>query len=271
MDRPEYKAFYHKSLKEGRHVLLDNSLYELGKHFNTEQYFQGILELQPTEFILPDVMNDMEGTMTAAAKFFDDFGDQIPIGYHGIIGVVQGKTYPEIRRCYKYLEAIGCDKIAISFGYDFYLTEWKNIEDCRIDLLGNNLDTNSSRYDTFTDLELQYIQFKNIEYRKMLGRISLMNRLADDGILGQTPLHLLGCALPQEFRYYARDERFKNLIETIDTSNPIVAGIYNQRYEEQGLRYKQSVKLDHHIDDILTSNQLKDIMYNVGMFRKLIS
>ena len=52
------------------------------------------------------------------------------------------------------------------------------------------------------------------------------------GIIGKSDrVHLLGCALPQEFGYYS-DFPF---IESIDTSNPIIHGLEWIKYNKLGL------------------------------------
>ena len=45
---PEYYKFFEDSVKMGRHVLLDNSIFELGKSFDPKRYAYLIQKLQPT-------------------------------------------------------------------------------------------------------------------------------------------------------------------------------------------------------------------------------
>ena len=41
--------------KQGRYIIMDNSLHELGKAYNHERLLHWITELEPNEFIVPDV------------------------------------------------------------------------------------------------------------------------------------------------------------------------------------------------------------------------
>ena len=88
----------------------------------------------------------------------------------------------------------------------------------------------------------------------------------ESGVINKNDrIHLLGCALPQEFGYYA-DFPF---IESIDTSNPIIHGLEGIRYLEGGLLRKSKQKIDKDFTQKVTQKQKEDILYNVGMFRKI--
>ena len=78
-------------------------------------------------------------------------------------------------------------------------------------------------------------------------------------------LHLLGCALPQEFGYYA-DFPF---IESIDTSNPIIHGLQGVKYNSLGLLTKSSTKIDQ-IEEKITTERLYNINHNLIRFKEFI-
>ena len=63
---PTYYQFFKDSVAQGRHVLLDNSIFELGTAFGSDRYAHWIKELKPTEYIIPDVLEDTIGTMDKA-------------------------------------------------------------------------------------------------------------------------------------------------------------------------------------------------------------
>ena len=87
------------------------------------------------------------------------------------------------------------------------------------------------------------------------------------GIIGKTDrVHLLGCALPQEFGYYA-DFPF---IESIDTSNPIIHGLQGVKYNSLGLLSKSSTKIDQ-IEEEITTEILYDINHNLIQFKHFIT
>lgn len=226
---PEYYSFFKESVRQGRHVILDNSIFELGHAFDSSKFAHYVEELTPTEYIIPDVLENTLGTMDSALDFIEKYPN-LP-GKR--IGVVQGKTYEEIIMCYQYLDtAINVDKIAISFDYSFY----------------NELAPHPNKWMSFT-----------------LGRAQTLARLQNDGIINKNkPHHLLGCALPIEFLFYRQGF---NWIETIDTSSPVVHGLLDIAYEPGGLVSKQSIKLVDLINAVPTSDQVAKIMNNIQTFR----
>jgi hypothetical protein len=80
-------------------------------------------------------------------------------------------------------------------------------------------------------------------------------------------VHLLGCALPQEFRYY-KDFPF---IESIDTSNPIIHGLEGIKYSPNGLYTKSSTKIDQVNIIPLTQEILYTINHNLTQFKKYLN
>ena len=89
-----------------------------------------------------------------------------------------------------------------------------------------------------------------------------------DGIWNEfKPHHLLGCSLAKEFSLYDNDRT----IRSVDTSNPVVAGIKELRYNGNlGLEDKPSIKLADLIDHEVTDSQMEDIQYNVNEFKGII-
>lgn len=149
------------------------------------------------------------------------------------IGVVQGQDLNDLIDNYKFMSE-HADKIALTFGLPVYET------------LGWG---------------------KNKSEKLMTGRFYFLNYLNKEGIINTNkPHHLLGCALPQEFLYY---KKF-TFIESIDTSNPIVAGIKGQLYSREGLKEKPTEKLIDFFDITLSEAQKKCILYNVSVFKEFL-
>jgi len=228
----EYYSFFEESVKRGREVVLDNSIFELGRSFDSDNFAKWILKLNPTAYIVPDVLEDVQGTLSKLREWIDKYSE-IP----GLkIGVVQGRTYQEIVECYTEIDKT-CDRIAISFDYSLY----------------EDLVKNSNKLCNW-----------------MMGRQRLIETLLKDGVINRSKHHhLLGCSLPQEFKYY-RNSRF-DFIKSIDTSNPVVHGIKDVKYRDFGLESKESVKLVDLIHSQLNDNQLDCIYYNIRKFKKLIN
>ena len=241
----KYREHYFNAVQNGRRVLLDNSIFELGEAYDSKEFANWIRELKPTEYIVPDCLEDATQTKNNYVKFFEENTD-LP---GNVIAVVQGKTYEEIKElCMFFNNEKTVSKIAISFDYSYYLTE-ECVESSKF--LSVNTKTDKWWYFCY-------------------GRLSLIQKLVNDNAINTNKkIHLLGCSVPYEFSMY-RYLDLDQYVDTLDTSNPIVAGILGKRYTETGLDEKWGCKLVDYIDTELTSTQVKDIWYNVNMFKKLI-
>ena len=99
-----------------------------------------------------------------------------------------------------------------------------------------------------------------------MGRIMTISKMYQSKTITDSHrVHLLGCALPQEFAYYA-DFPF---IESIDTSNPIIHGLERVKYKHLGLLTKSSTKIDQ-INKEIDTETLYDINHNLIRFKKLV-
>lgn len=232
----EYYDFFVDSLNMGRTVILDNSIFELGKAFDMEKFLEWVVQLRPTEYIIPDVLDDMEGTLENVEKW-----RKLSSGYkldRTSIGVVQGKTFGDMMECYKGLLPY-CDKIAISFNCEAYS---------------------------------EYFNQKGIwlpkEHVWMYGRVQFLNLLMRERFFDpNVPIHLLGLALPQELLYY----RYCTSIKSVDSSSPIMHGLEGITYGSYGLDSKvpKPVK-DVMWTDNVSPEQLAVIRENMKIFRTFI-
>lgn len=218
---PEYYNFFKQSLKSGRDVVLDNSVFELGDSYNDVLYARRIVELgslnpKHFNFIVPDVLFDSEKTIKNFLNFIEKFKN-LP---GTPIGVAQGKTNNDKIKCISVMRK-HTNYIALPF--------LSHVEKSLSDLCEE--------------------------------RIEFVHMLKEEGVLDGLKIHLLGCNLPQEFKFY------KDVPEvySCDTSNPIVHGMFNIRYTENGLNDKLKVKL---VDVIDKKNINEDARYNIKMFRK---
>lgn len=233
-DDKEYLEFYKESLRQGRVVYLDNSLFELEEMFNHAEFAQWVKELgsiNPKNFyyIVPDALEEKDKTIESCKDFLLKYPD-LP---GKSIGVVQGKTLEELIECYLFMGE-ACNRVAISFDYSYY--------------------------------QKQYPDAKTKWEAWMLGRQDFIQYLADNG-LDIYDVHLLGCGLPQEFKYY----KDMNFIVSCDTSNPIVMGIKGHRYrDENGLDFKESIKLVDLFEAELDNNQHNNIKHNIMVFKKFL-
>lgn len=239
--QPEYLKFFKRSLAAGREVLLDNSIFELGKAFEPTKYIKYASELNPTFLIVPDVLEESAATISAWKKFNLDYNLKDYTEAY-TIGVVQGQSYQELVECYKFM-ADNADYIAISFDYSWY-----------------NKIAYSKRPGRLGHLD-----------RWCAGRPHLIQRLVDDGVWDNTkPHHLLGASLAREFGTYTPVAKELN-IRSLDTSNPVVAGLLGFRYMAgQGLTHKPSVMLADNITALVDEDMMEDILFNTSEFKKII-
>jgi hypothetical protein len=230
-----YRDVFEGAVKRGREVILDNSIFELEEAFEADRFAMWVERLKPTWYIVPDALENAEKTMQQAADWFKKYGDIVP---GKSIGVVQGKTYEEIRDCYRAMDEIAkVDMIAISFDYSYYSKS---------------------------------VPHPNKYVSWMLGRVKLLGDLLKDGIINKNkPHHLLGCGLPQEFSFYRHADY--NFIYSLDTSNPVVHGIKQIEYQPEGLWSKESQKLHELIDYPLEKLNLNLILDNIDKFRGFVS
>lgn len=226
---PEYRRYYVNSAESGRKVLLDNSVFELGEALTNDKLAQGVKDLHPAEYIVPDCLDNKDKTVEQFLSFKRDYPD-----LEGVcIGVVQGSSIEDMDECYKFMSK-SADKIAIPF-----------------DSLA------------FSD----YSNCANILERWCLGRQLYVQHLVDKGLWNNNkPHHLLGCSLAKEFtnKLYKQIN-----IESCDTSNPIVAAIMGLAYDTMGLNEKPSIKLCDLITAGLTVDQRETLYHNVAVFRRL--
>ena len=228
----EYRNFFFDAKKKNRKIILDCSLYELGHAYDVNKYIAWINILDPNEYIVPDVFQNFEENIESFEQFMTAHN---PFKVSGkTIGVVQGKTYKEIKESYIFMKE-NADKVAISFGYDFYLKE-----------------TNE--------------EYKPLAFCK--GRILLINRLIEDGVIDYNkPHHLLGCGLPFEFSYYQQNKAKYSFIESIDTSHPVLNGYYGELYQDDKLNTKRCEKMVDIFEEDLSEKQVSDIISNIKYFR----
>ena len=225
-----YQKHFYQAKKDGRYIIMDNSLHELGEAYDTDRLLHWINELEPDEFIVPDVWQNKTSTLVNAKQWRSI---NLPEGTTKV-AVVQAKNYHEAYECYNILKLQGYEKIAFSYGADWYCDEFPH---------------------------------PNPLVGKMMGRIMTISKMYKKGLIGKSDrVHLLGCALPQEFRYY-NDFPF---IESIDTSNPIIHGLEGIEYSSNGLFKKSNTKIDKIGSIPLTREILYSINHNITQFKKYL-
>ena len=224
-----YKEHFLNAKESGSYIIMDNSLHELGKSYAEDRLLHWINVLEPNEFIVPDVWQDKTATLVNAKRWMSVELPESTIK----VAVVQAQNYHEAFECYNILKIQGYKKIAFSYGADWYAEEFPH---------------------------------PNPLVGKMMGRIMTISKMYKSKLIEKTDrVHLLGCALPQEFGYYA-DFPF---IESIDTSNPIIHGLQGVKYNSLGLLNKESIKIDQ-INKETNTEILYNINHNIIQFKNFI-
>ena len=225
----EYKQYFLDAKKKGRYIVMDNSLHELGHAYDSKRLRYWIDELEPNEFIVPDVWEDKTATLVNA-KHWKQF--KYP-AKTTLVAVVQAKSYNEAFECYHLLKNLGYVKIAFSYGASYY----------------NEVS-----------------EHPNKDLGKALGRVLVISKLYKSKVIHSLDrIHLLGCAVPQEFGWY-KDMPF---IESIDTSNPVMAALENISYSGHGLDVKPKANMNDHFNIDIKDINYQNVLYNTLMFRKI--
>lgn len=228
---PEYFELAKQAVADGREVILDASTFELGKAFDMERYAYWIKELNPTYYVIPDALDDMEKTKSLAERWMTLFAPSLP-GH--MIGVVQGMNYEECAHLYMWLDReLGPeDKIALSFDSTWY--------------------------------ELAF-PYPNKLVSWCFGRVFFINKLMQDGIINkERKHHLLGCSLPMEFKFYR--SKGHGFIDSVDTSNPVAAGLTSTAYGTCGLSTKPRGKMCDMMDVEVSQDSWETVQYNIDKF-----
>jgi hypothetical protein len=224
-----YRKHFYDFKKSGGYIIMDNSLHELGEAYDHERLMFWVNELEPDEFIVPDVWMDIDVTLKNAEEW-------IKLKYPSNttpVAVVQSRSFKDAEECYLTLKKLGYKKIAFSYGADWYMDKFHGI---------------------------------HIDKAKMMGRISAVKQMFYNGTIKKNDrVHLLGCSLPQEFGWYENC----SYIESIDTSNPIMAALEGIGYDEFGLLTKPKANINDHFYIDIKDVNLKLVLHNVETFKKI--
>jgi hypothetical protein len=228
-EEPAYLDYFLKAKEEGRYIIMDNSLHELGKAYNHNRLLHWIEEIKPNEFIVPDVwQNSIESIQNAEIWNLYNFPEGVEK-----VAVVQATTIHEASTCYQTYKDLGYKKIAFSYGASYY----------------NDV-----------------VPHPNKDLGKALGRLSVLSALLETKVISQSDrIHLLGCSVPQEFGWYRGFE----CIESIDTSNPVMATLEGITYKSSGLDKKPKANMNDffYMESDRISYDLLD--YNLNKFRTI--
>jgi hypothetical protein len=226
---PGYLEYFQESKKQGRYIIMDNSLHELGHAYDTTRLLHWVNELLPNEFIVPDVWENRDTSVVNARKWVQI---ELPKGVEKVV-VVQAQTIHEAATCYQTYRDLGYQKIAFSYGASYY----------------NDV-----------------VPHPNKALGKALGRLSVISALYETKVIHNNDrVHLLGCSVPQEFGWY----RGFPFIESIDTSNPVMAALEGMRYTNSGLTEKPKANMNDYFFMLSDQVDYELLSYNILKFREI--
>ena len=206
-ENEQYRKFFLNCRDIGVEIYMDNSLHELGHFYNPDRLMYWLEELKPSTFFIPDVWEDKTASIVNARAW----ASVVMPKNTTKVAVVQAKTLHEAFECTQTYKDLGYKKIAYSYGASYY----------------NDICTHPN---------------KNLG--KALGRVYVISTLYKQGVLHPNDrVHLLGCQVPQEFGWY-RDIK---CIESIDTSNPVMAALEGIRYTNAGLTEKPKANMNDYL------------------------
>jgi len=229
----DYLAYFRGAKEQGRYIIMDNSLHELkdindGHGYDHDRLRYWVNELEPNEFIVPDVWMNCHQTAAQAKHWLQHkYPEKTKI-----TAVIQGSNKNEAYLCANLLKDLGYDKLCISYG-----ATWYN----------------------------DFFPHSNLDMGKALGRVRFFQGLIKLEQFKDAKFHLLGCSLPQEFGWYDNHPQ----IDSIDTSNPVMAALEGIKYKEHGLNYKPKANMNDHFDMEFDELDYNMVSYNVKKFRKI--
>jgi hypothetical protein len=223
-----YRNHFIECKKEGIPIYLDNSLHELGTAIGGDILIKWINILEPECVFIPDVWQDTNASIVNAKQW-----SKVDLPENVTkVAVVQAKNITNAGICYQTYKDLGYKKIAFSYGADYY-----------------------------KDL----FPHPNKDMAQALGRVYTISTLYKKDIIQSTDkIHLLGTACPFEFSLY-KDMPF---IESIDTSNPIMATLDGTIYNHLGIHSKPKSNMNEHFYTDKINYELLE--HNIKAFKNII-
>lgn len=209
-----YLEKFQQAVANGRKVILDNSIFELGTAFNPDRFAHWVKKLRPTWYVVPDSWKNSSETV----RMFREFIRVYPRLPGKRVGVAQGNTVEEVIHTYQAIEPY-CDMVAFNF------------------------DFSSVFYDEFWNVITSYVPKR---VAMSLGRFMVLSELEQSGVINHAKKHhLLGCGVPQEVQWYNPEWSW---LFSIDTCNPVTAGLEGWAYDAFGTDKKSPIKICDIVD-----------------------
>jgi hypothetical protein len=228
-DNEDYRNHFLQCKEDGVEMYLDNSLHELSYAMDDATLIKWMNILEPSTFFVPDAWEDYDTSVVNARRWSTIVVPETTTK----TAVVQAKSWHEAMLCIQAYRDLGYKKFAFSYGASYY----------------NKL-----------------CPALNPDFGKAIGRFIAISKMYEEGILlSSDRVHLLGTAWPGEFSLY-RDMPF---IESLDTSNPIMAALDGTIYREDGVSRKPTSNMNNYQDLPIEDIAMELVEYNVRKFRSI--
>jgi len=225
----QYREHFMQCKTDGIEIYLDNSLHELGYAMDDATLIKWMNILEPSTFFIPDAWEDYDTSVVNARRWSFISVPEATTK----CAVIQAKSLHEAMLCVQAYRDLGYKKFAFSYGASYY----------------NEL-----------------CPALNPDFGKAIGRFIAISRIYEEGMLLRSDrVHLLGTAWPAEFSLY-KDMPF---IESLDTSNPVMAALDGTVYDESGVYRKPKANMNNYQDTPLNFINIHLVEYNVMKFRSI--
>lgn len=225
----EYKQYYLNAKSNGRFVILDNGIMEIGYSMNANDLLSVSSELRPDLVTPPEVLNDSHSTLKMTYEFVEDFNKSGLYPQTKILGVAHGANLKDW--CSSFQELLQIPQIVrIGLPYDI-------------------------PFDVYTSTEGNDNRLMNL----VLRRIELCDWISKYHPKAQ--IHLFGLAHPSELSIQLKH----SFIKSIDTSLPVMAAINNIKYKEN--EYGPYEKRVLEINLPYESNDVQLAIHNISIVK----
>lgn len=216
--------------------ILDCGLFE-GETYSIQDQIKMVNEINPTIYIVEDVWNDSSQTYKNA-KYWKGLKNSGVIPPHiTLMVVLQGKTFGDIEVLYHQCLDLGYTAFSFNHSSVAYKHELENEFPLR------------SEYSS-------------------IGRPKLIKRLLDKGVIKSNHyIHLLGATDINEFKIY--NKSFPGVIDSLDTSGPILKALEGERYNDINCRKKPINKMEKYFNMDISPKMKEDILFNINFFKKI--
>lgn len=230
---PEYKEFMDNY--EGM-TICDNGLFE-GETYTIQEQLDLINETKCNTYIVQDEWNDSILTLKHAKYWMNLSKTSSILKDVNLMAVIQGTKFGEMSVLYNQLVDLGYTHFAFNHSSIAYQNQIMN---------GGEI------------------------HKAMIGRRFLIHNLFERNIIKKNHyIHLLGASNIDEFSYY--NVYLPGVVNSIDTSNPVIKGIELEGYNEINKKIKSSSKMEIYFDKELDINQKNCILDNINKFKIIVN